>query len=377
VNLQLEESELNFQKNCKEFSEKELPPFCEEIENTGKFPDSLFEKVRSAQLLKPFLPKELGGENLGLFHLTLMVEEIARNIPALAMFIGQQVILGIRTPAKFLEKPDTRDLMKRAACFDDVFSLAVTEDAAGCDLSQISTTIEKTPEGKFCLRGKKAYVNWINRARWVFVLAKVVGGGPNETSVVMLDCSSKGIKSGKIHSTMGFAGIEAAPLEIDEPALTPDSVVGVHGFGSEVFDRVMNEMRIILASIGVGIAQRALDDAIEHGKNRKQFGKPIGSFQSLNWRFSDAAVKVDAARLHVWRALEMNQNKLVSAKQSAIAKVFSAEAANWVADFAVQTLGSKGFIKGSRAERNFRDARFLKICHGSSEILRNLVAAQL
>lgn len=375
MNLQIEEHELKLQSDWKDFS-LALEPFAEEMDKTGEFSSGLLEKLQACNFLVPFLPKHLGGDELGLFHLALGLEEISKVIPVVGILIAQQVIMGIRCLSKHSAgKKD--EIIKELASFRKIISLAATEFTSGSDLDSVVTTISQDDPASFSVTGGKAYVNWAKRAGLLLLFTRNKNEDNPGKTLVCLELPNDGAKVGVTHETMGLRGIEAAPVDVDVTGLAPTDILGVFNYGQDVFDSMMNEMRTAMSAIGVGLAQGAFTAAATHAKARKQSGKPIGSFQSLQWRFADAATKIEAARLHSWRSAEVSESGNLSAKQAAIAKIFSTEAAFWVADFAVQVLGSKGFVRGSSVERFFRDSRFLKIGHGSSEVLRNLVAAQM
>lgn len=383
MNLEFDAHLQQLQGDWRRFADSTLAPFAEKIDQTGELSEPLLTALRESNLLKPFLPKDQGGEDLDLMALTLLLEEVARISPALGILVAQQVILGIRTATRHLVHPDKAGLAMMAATFDAFFSIAATEVSSGSDLTNLASICRKNPDGTFALEGGKAYVNWANRAACIFVLARVDEAneknesGESGSSFFALLPPQPGLNIGRVHKTMGLGGIEAAPLEFKIDSLPGHCLMGVNGFGREIYDRVMNELRIAMATIATGMAQQAFDDAAAHAKSRKQFGKPVGSFQSLQWRFADAATRIDASRLHVWRAVEISGQKHLSAKQAAMAKVYATESAFFVTDFAVQVMGSRGFMLGSRVERLFRDSRFFKIGHGTSEVLRNLVASQL
>jgi alkylation response protein AidB-like acyl-CoA dehydrogenase len=396
VNLQLEPQELAIQEQWRTFAREKLAPLAEQLDLTGELPAQLPEILRSGNLLKPFLPVELGGEGQGLFPLVLGLEEVARVAPVVGILCAQQAILGIRAMNAFANHPDKQARLREAAGFEKIYALAATEIAAGSDLSAMETALSGSPESGYTVKGGKAYVNWAARAGYLVLLASTPvpvsaetaaspaastaaspAGGTEKSgkTMICLSLPHPGVKVGAVHKTMGLGGIEASPLEIDASGVMDRDLLGVRDFGQDVYDRIMNEMRIAMAAVGVGISQAAYDVAAGHAKARKQFGKAIGSFQSLQWRFADAAVRIEAARLHAWRAVEVAGSKLLSAKQAAMAKIFATESAFWVTDFAVQVMGSKGFLLGNPVERLFRDSRFLRLGHGTSEVLRNLIAA--
>lgn len=375
MHLELTDIELSWQTEWRTFAAEVIAPAAEEMERTARLPDRLVQALRERRILHPFLPTELGGQGLDLFALTLLVEELSRQSPVVAWLVAQQVVIGIRTNLACFNFPDHRDLARQAANLEAICSLAATEPEAGCDLGALATTSRRRDDGQYEVSGGKAYVNWAGRARWLITLTQAEGG--KGSTLLLIGLPSPQVKIGEIHPTLGMNGIEAAPVTFERQVVPATHVAGVAGFGHDLYDRMVNELRICVAAIATGLGQQVFDDAAHHAKSRKQFGHPIGRFQSLQWRFSDAALKVDAARLHVWKAVELAGTKGSCFQQAAMAKIFATEAAFWVADFGVQVLGSKAYVRPSRVERLFRDARFLKIALGTSEILRNKLAERL
>lgn len=376
MNFELDEKDLQRQTLWRTAADEALGPCADGIDKTGRI-DDLPGLLRGKELLKPFLPDKLGGENLGMFQLSILLEEFGRHSPAAALLIAQQVILGIRLNGRAFNFARKDELAKAAAACESIFSIAATEREAGSDLQSMTTVCKKLPDGRFEVSGGKAYVNWADRASHILLLAKTEEQEGTGTSLFAIPRESAGVKVGDSHHTMGMNGLEAAPVSFEKVQVPADALIGVYGYGLDLYDQIMSELRICVAAIATGLGRQAYDDAAQHAKSRKQFGKPVGSFQSLQWRFADAALRIDASRLHVWRAVEQSAVKGSFFTQAAMAKVYCTEAAFSVADFAVQAMGSTGYVKPSRVERLFRDSRFLKIGHGTSEILRNRIGEKL
>ncbi|HOY68594.1 MAG TPA: acyl-CoA dehydrogenase family protein, partial [Candidatus Ozemobacteraceae bacterium] len=343
MNFEFEEKDLQRQTAWRALADEELARFAAGIDETGRLPDDLPAVVGERELLRPFLPTDLGGEGLGLFQLSVLLEEVGRHSPATALLLAQQVVLGIRLNGRAFNFASKNELAKAAASAKALFSIAATEREAGCDLGALSTVCRKLPDGAFEVTGGKAYVNWAGRAAYIVVLARAEDAGDTATSLFAIPRETAGIQIGNPHQTMGMNGLEAAPVSFDKVRLAPESLIGAYGFGLDLYDQLMDELRIAVAAIATGLSQQVYDDAAQHAKGRKQFGKPIGSFQSIQWRFADAALRVEASRLHVWRAVEQAGGKGSSFVQTAIAKVYCTEAAFAVADFAVQAMGSQGY----------------------------------
>jgi alkylation response protein AidB-like acyl-CoA dehydrogenase len=377
VNLELSETSQTLQATWKSFVAEHLTPLAESIETAGALPAEALRMFADHQVLTPFLPAHLGGKDASLLDLTLLLEECSKVSPAVALLFAQQVIIGIRTNIRAFQFADREPLAKAAARCATIFSLAATEQDSGSDLTNLATTCHRAGDS-LLIAGGKAFVNWANRAGYILTLARATDvEGDRATTLVAIPRQTPGLAIGQAHPTLGMLGLEAAPVTLGECLIPESSIIGVHGFGFDLYDQLVNEMRIALSAIGTGICQQVFDEAVVHGKGRKQFGKPVGSFQSLQWRFADAATRLDAARLHTWRAVEMAGQKGSCFLHAAMAKVYAAEAACENADFALQVLGSRGYIKPSRVERLFRDARFLKLAHGTCEILRNRIGEYL
>lgn len=377
VNLELEARDQELLNTWKTLAKEKIAPLAAKVDEGGALFDELLQSLRETGLLTPFLPADLGGEGRGLMSLALLLEEIAKTTPVVAILAAQQVIIGIRALLKVSNHPERKDWARQAAGFQAFFPMAATETGAGSDLRKIETVCrEKGPES-WTIQGGKAYVNWAGRAKVILTMARVDGRDPVAASMFFVPAGAKGLAIGDSHATMGMAGLEAAPVQFNEVAVAGENLAGVYAFGYDLYDQVMNEMRIAIAAIATGISQGAFDEAAGYAKTRKQFGKPVGSFQSLQWRFSDMAIKIENSRLQVWNAVEVAGEKGSAFKTAAMAKIVATEGACAVTDFAVQAMGSQGYIRGSLSERLFRDARFLKIGFGTSETLRNLVATQL
>ena len=377
MNFEFEPRDQELQKQWQQIARELVAPFAGEIDRSGELPEGLLKNFREIGLLKPFLNPEPSVEGRDLFLLTLLLEELARVSPVVALLCAQQVILGIRANLRSFNLPDRNLLAEKAAAFETVISLAASEPESGSDLKSLRLSCSREPDGRFLLNGSKAYVNWAKRAGSILVLAKTKEAEGKGFSLFAVPGSANGIEFGDTHQTMGLNGIEASPVQMTQVFLSADRLCGVYGFGFDLYDQIMNEMRVAVGAIAVGLSQEAYDQAAQHAKSRKQFGKAVGSFQSLQWRFADAATRVESARLHVWRGVEQAGQKSSCAVQAAMTKVYATEAAFEVVDFAVQALGSKGYIKGAPVERLFRDSRFLKIGFGTSELLRNLIATAL
>ncbi|MBF0501146.1 MAG: acyl-CoA/acyl-ACP dehydrogenase [Candidatus Riflebacteria bacterium] len=380
MNLELESRDKELLDIWRDLAKNRIGPLSQKVDQNASLFDELLDVLEKSELLKPFLPAELGGEGCGLMSLALLLEEVGKTSPVVAILMAQQVIVGIRALLRVSNHPQRQEWAREAASFRMLFPIAATESAAGSDLHSIETVCSACPadsDGSFTIRGGKSYVNQAGRARAFLTMARLEGKEPPSASMFFVPRDTPGVRIGDALLTMGMAGLEAAPVEFREVMVSADALAGVHGFGYDLYNQIMHEMRIAIGAIAVGISQGAFDEAAQHTKKKKQQGKSLNTFQSLQWRFSDAAVRIDGSRMHVWRAVEQAAEKNPVYTFAAMAKIFATESACAVTDFAVQAMGSQGYLRGSLSERLFRDARFLKIGFGTSETLRNLVSTRL
>ncbi|MBF0406787.1 MAG: acyl-CoA/acyl-ACP dehydrogenase [Candidatus Riflebacteria bacterium] len=377
MNLEFDERDKELLACWQDFAKNGLNRITASLETESAITSDSLQVLREAGLLKYFLPKNLGGEELGFTSLALLLEEIGQISPITALLIANQVILGIRGFLRYSNDSQREKFAVDAANFENIVSLAVSENNAGSDLSLISTSyFDKTD--KFVISGKKAFVNFACIAKSVLVLAKKdLPDQGSEVSMLALALPTDKVKFSPSLPTLGMNGMCASEVDLSEAEVSKSSIFGATGCGIDVFNRLMKEFRICIAAIATGIAQGSFNQAVNYAKTRKQFGKPIGSFQGLQWRFSDHATRIDASRLHVWKAIEEVSEKIFSGRNSAMAKIYSTETACMVTDFALQVLGSSGYVKGSLSEKLFRDSRFLRMSYGSSERLKDFLTDYL
>ncbi|MBI3039410.1 acyl-CoA/acyl-ACP dehydrogenase, partial [bacterium] len=253
MNLEMGPEDVQFQKEFALFSDQILEPIASQIDNSGVFQSRFFDIAKERKLLTPFLPIELGGQGKGLQTLTILLEELGRNSPVASLLVAQQVIFGIRTILSDSNLPEREELAKKAANFDLILTLAATEFEAGCDLSAITTVCRQKTESCFSISGKKAYVNWASRSGFLFTFTETEStDSASGTSLFAIPNPSKGLSVGTPYKTMGFSGLETSPVDFDDCRVEAFQVIGVHGFGDHIFEKITNELRIAMAAIATG-----------------------------------------------------------------------------------------------------------------------------
>ncbi|HVY48373.1 MAG TPA: acyl-CoA dehydrogenase family protein, partial [Minicystis sp.] len=220
----------------------------------------------------------------------------------------------------------------------------------------------------------KAWITHGGEADFYTVLARTGGEGPKGISAFLVEAGTPGLRPGKPEDKLGLRASNTVPLTLDDCEVPADALLGDEGGGFKIAMMALDGGRIGIASQAVGIATAALEESVAYAKERKQFGKPIGDFQAIQWMLADGKTELDAARLLALRAATLKEKHVPFSREAAMAKVFASEAAFRVCDRNVQIHGGYGYVKDFPAERHLRDVRVTRIYEGTSEIQRTVIA---
>jgi alkylation response protein AidB-like acyl-CoA dehydrogenase len=201
--------------------------------------------------------------------------------------------------------------------------------------------------------------------------------GHRGISAFIVEKGTPGYTVGKIEKKLGIRGSSTSQIILEDCRVPEENILGNEGEGFKIAMSTLDGGRIGIASQALGIARGAYEDALSYAKQREAFGQPISNFQGIQWMLADMAVRIDAARLLIWRAALLKQGGQKYTKEAAMAKLFASETAMWTVTKAVQIHGGYGYIKDYRVERFFRDAKITEIYEGTSEIQRNVIAREI
>ncbi len=224
------------------------------------------------------------------------------------------------------------------------------------------------------LRGQKQWITSGSRAGVMVVWARTGGPGTRGISTFLVERGTPGLKPGKHEDKLGLRASETVPLTFDDCLIPEDALLGELNQGFRVAMMALDGGRIGIASQAIGIASAALDEAAAYARERKQFGRPIGDFQAIQWMLADSRTELEAARLLTLRAASLKETGRPFTREASMAKLYASEAANRICNRAVQIHGGYGYVRDFAAERHLRDVRATTIYEGTSEIQRMVIA---
>ena len=349
------------------FAREYLAPYAEEVDRTGEYRPEVVKAVGKAGYAGMVHPVEYGGQGQDYLSLCIVNEEFCRVDPSASALMMGNTLSG--SPLKLFASQSQKEKYLRPLAEGKVrASFALTEPEAGCDAANVQTTAVE--DGDFyVLNGKKRFIIMAPYADFFTVFAKTdPEAGSKGMTAFIVERNTPGFTVGPAVEKMGITGNPISELFFENVRVPKENILGEIGKGMRVAMGTLDTGRVTVAAQCVGIAQGALDLAVAHAKERVQFGKPIAKFQNTQFELAKMAVKVEAARQLVYAAARKLDAGEKASYEAAIAKYYAAEAANEVAYRSVQIHGGDGYMKYSRIEQFYRDARILPIYDGTAEV---------
>ena len=319
------------------------------------------------------VPEEEGGSGAGTIAYALAAEEVARACASTALSYVAAISLGQGALHLFGTDEQKRRYLVPAARGESLVAFGLTEPGAGSDAGATETRARVDGDG-FVLDGRKQFITNAHSAAAIVVTAREEGGG---ISAFVVDRSAPGLSTSLPYHKMGMRASETAEVVLDGVRVGASDVLGTRGRGLAQFLAVLDGGRISIAALGVGIAQAALDSALAYAHQRRQFGRPIASFQAIQFKLADMATAVELARTATLKAAWLKDRGLPFGQVASMAKLYATESAFRVANEAVQIHGGNGYMADFGVERLLRDAKLLEIGEGTSEIQRLVIARGL
>jgi isovaleryl-CoA dehydrogenase len=377
MHLGLSDEERALQDAARSFVRKEVAPLAERMDREDYFPRDVFRRLGESGFLAPTVPTAFGGLGLSYLAQAIILEEIARASPALALTVGAHSNLFADNVARNASDPQRAEFLPTVASGAAVGALALTEPNSGSDAVSLRTRAERKGD-HYVLNGTKQFITNGPVADVLLVYAKTAPDlGPKGISAFLVRAESPGFSVTRKLDKMGMRGSPTGELAFQDVQVPADQRVGAENDGVRIMMGGLNVERAVLAAIPVGIMAECLDRSVRYSLQREQFGKRIGEFQLIQAKLANMYTDLRAARLLMYAALEDVTGEPGLRRASAAALTFASEASTRVALDAVQVHGGYGYMRDLPLERLARDAKLLEIGAGTSEIRRLLVAREL
>ncbi len=374
----LSEEHEAFRDTVRRFVEREIMPHATTWDEAGEFPRELYRKAAQASLLGLGYPEEYGGTPADHFFRIVSGEEFARaGCGGLSASLFSHTI-GAPPIAAVGSEELKRRVLPAILAGEKISALAITEAGGGSDVANLKTRATREG-GEFVVNGEKTFITSGVRADYYTVAVRTGGPGAAGVSLLLIERDRAGFTRAPLKK-MGWWCSDTASLHFDNVRVPAANLIGEENAGFRAVMRNFNSERLGMAAGAVGFAQACLEDALDWARARQTFGKRLVEHQAIRHKLVDMQTRVHAARALLydtaWK-LSGAPREPGHIAQLAMLKNFSTDTMQYCADGAVQTLGGAGFIRGTRAERIYRESKVMQIGGGSTEIMKDLAARQL
>ncbi len=377
LDFTLTESQRAVQELARKFAEEEIRPHVMKYDESQEFPFEIIQKASQLGFMGMTWPEELGGAGLTEMEAIIIIEEVAKVDPSVALTIASHNSLCTGHIMKFGSEEQKKKYVPDLASGRKLGAWGLTEPGSGSDSASMKTTA--TRDGKdWILNGGKTFITQGSvGSTYVIMAVTDRSKGKHGISAFILEKGMKGFTIGKKENKLGMRCSDTATLIFENVRVPGENLIGEEGQGFKQALAVLDGGRIGIAALSVGIAQGALDASLKYAKQRVQFAKPIAEFQAIQWKLADMATEIHAARLLTQRAAWMATKGMNFTLAVSQAKLFASEVAVRATNEAVQIHGGYGFIKEFPVEKLYRDVKLMTIGEGTSEVQKMVIARQL
>ncbi|MDQ3454379.1 MAG: acyl-CoA dehydrogenase family protein [Actinomycetota bacterium] len=380
LDYRLDEELTALRDSVREFAVERVAPVIGEFYEADKFPYELVAQMGKMGLFGLPFPEEYGGMGGDYFALCLALEEIARVDSSVAITLEAGVSLGAMPIFRFGTEEQKREWLPRLCTGEMLGAFGLTEPGGGSDAGATRTTARLDGD-EWVINGTKAFITNSGTDITGFVIVTVVTGeraeGRKEISAILVPSGTPGFTVGQRYSKVGWNASDTRELSFDDCRVPAANLIGEQGRGYAQFLSILDEGRIAISALSVGLAQGCVDESVKYAGQREAFGRPIGQNQAIAFKIADMEVRASTARLAYYRAAEKMLRGEPFKREAAIAKLYSSEIAVTNAREATQVHGGYGFMNEFPVARMWRDSKILEIGEGTSEVQRMLIAREL
>lgn len=377
MDFNLSEQELAVQKLARDFAQNEIAPYIMKYDESQEFPMEIAKKLGDIGFLGIIFPEEYGGSNFSTMEYAIIVEEISKVDPSMGLTIAAHNGLCTNHIYSFADETLKKKYLPDLTSGRKLGAWGLTENVSGSDAAGMATTAERK-NGHYVINGSKLFITHGSVGETAVVTAITdKSSGKNGISAFILEKGWKGFKTGKKENKLGMRSSDTAELIFENVEVPVENLIGKEGAGFKQCMQILDGGRIAIAALSLGIAQGALDASLKYAKERKQFGKSLSEFQGIQFKLSDMATEITAARLLVYKAAYHKDNKREINLSAAMAKYYASEIATKATGEAIQIHGGYGFIKEFPVEKLYRDVKLMTIGEGTSEVQKMVIARNI
>ena len=375
MDLDLSSEHELFRDTVRAFAVDRVAPVAEELDREGRFPYELVAEMADLGLMGIPFPEDLGGAGGDTLAYAIAVEELARIDSSVAITLAAHTSLGTMPIYLFGSDEQKQRWIPPLARGERLAAFGLTEPEAGSDAGATRTTAT-LGDDTWLVNGSKAFItNAGTDITQCVTITALTGEG--EISNIVIENGTPGYEiSGPLHK-LGWKASDTRALSFSDCAVPAGNLLGTRGQGFHQFLEILDGGRISVAAMGVGVAQGAYDLAHAYARERHQFGRPISSFQAIQFKLVDMATEIEAARGLVWKAAWLKDRGRPFAREAAMAKLYTGELSNRAVNASLQIHGGYGFTDEFAISRLYRDQKILEIGEGTNEIQRMVIARHL
>ncbi|MBA2555937.1 MAG: acyl-CoA dehydrogenase family protein [Chloroflexi bacterium] len=382
MNFDLPPEHALLRKTIRDFAAREIEGVVDEHERARRFPTDIVAMLGPMGLLGIPYPEEEGGAGLDTLAYAIAVEELARVWGSLALIVAAHTSLGCGPLHMAGTDGQKERYLVPMAQGRVLGAYGLTESEAGSDSGGTRTTArhEDGPNGgTWVINGGKRFITNAGQAGTYIVTARTGSrqDGSPEISAFIVEADTPGFQVGRLEEKMGLHASATGELVFEECRVPADQMLGEPGSGWKTFLRILDGGRISIGAMAVGLAQAALDASITYSRERKQFGRAIGTFQGVAFMIADMATEIEAARMMVWKAAWLKDCGRDYGLAAAEAKLFASEVSQRATNNGIQVHGGYGYVEEYKVERFLRDAKLTELGEGTSQIQRLVIARRI
>jgi alkylation response protein AidB-like acyl-CoA dehydrogenase len=374
MNFDLTSEQEMIKRTVRQFAEEEVAPGAVERDRTKRFPVEIFKKLADMGMMGLPFPEQYGGGGADTISFAIVVEELSRVCGSTGITYSAHISLGGAPLNLFGTEEQKQKYLTPICTGESLGAFGLTEPNAGSDAGGTQTAAREV-NGEYVINGNKCFITNASFAKHVALTAITSEqDGKKEISAIIVPTDISGFSVIDNYEKMGLNSSNTTELVLEDVRVPVENLLGKRGEGFKQFLVTLDGGRIGIGAMAVGIAQGAYEKALAYAKERKQFGKSISSFQAIQFKLADMALKIELARNMVYKAAWLKDKGRVFSKEAAMCKLYASEICMEVTSQAVQIHGGYGYMREYQVERMMRDAKLLEIGEGTSEVQRMVIS---